>query len=306
MSELKFGIALNEGADSMADEARRAEALGFDSVWVGEHVVWHHPIHDGLMVMAAAASVTKHIRLGTAILLLSLKHPVLVCKAVTTLDHISGGRVSLGVGIGGEYPKEFEAMGVPVKERGPRVDEAIRLMKRLWAEDSVTFEGRFFSVEDVGLEPHPVQRPHPPVLIGGRRKALRRTALYGDGWMPYMYSPEMYREDWKRIEEMAGEAGRDPSEIERTVWVPICVADSYEAAAKMSSKALGGDYGQSFDAIVRKYAVLGTPQDCAARIKEYIEAGAEHIIMSPSAPGDEAREFPKAIASEILPLLNKD
>ena len=264
--------------------------------------MWRHPIQDSLMQMAAAAAVTERIELGTAIVLIPLKHPILMCKAVTTLDHLSGGRVKFGIGIGGEYTKEFEAMGVPVNERGPRANEIIRLMKRLWTEESVTFSGRFYQLEDVGLKPQPMQKPHPPIYVGGRRKSVRRTALYGDGWIPYMYSPELFREGWQQIVEIAEGAGRDPKEIEPTVWVPICIDDDYDAAARMSSQALGGDYGQSFDEIVRRYALLGTPERIVARMGEYRDAGVEHFIFSPSGPEEVTSEMPERIAREVIPL----
>ena len=299
---MKFGITLKESGGDPAGQARKAEDLGFDSVWAGEHVVWRHPIQDSLMQMAAAAAVTERIELGTAIVLIPLKHPILMCKAVTTLDHLSGGRVKFGIGIGGEYTKEFEAMGVPVNERGPRANEIIRLMKRLWTEESVTFSGRFYQLEDVGLKPQPVQKPHPPIYVGGRRKSVRRTALYGDGWIPYMYSPELFREGWGQIVEIAEGAGRDPKEIEPTVWVPICIDDDYDAAARMSSQALGGDYGQSFDEIVRRYALLGTPEQIVARMGEYRDAGVEHFIFSPSGPEEVTAEMPERIAREVIPL----
>ena len=149
---MKFGVTLKESGGDPAGQARKAEDLGFDSVWAGEHVVWRHPIQDSLMQMAAAAAVTERIELGTAIVLIPLKHPILMCKAVTTLDHLSGGRVKFGIGIGGEYTKEFEAMGVPVNERGPRANEIMRLMKRLWTEESVTFSGAVLSTGRRGAE----------------------------------------------------------------------------------------------------------------------------------------------------------
>ena len=303
---MKFGITLKESGGDSAAQAKKAEDLGFDTLWAGEHVVWRHPIHDSLMQMAAAAAVTERIRLGTAIVLIPLKHPILMCKAVTTLDHLSGGRVDFGIGIGGEYPKEFEAMGVPVNERGPRANEILRLMKRLWTEESVTFSGRFYEMEDIGLEPHPVQKPHPPIYVGGRRKSVRRTGLYGDGWIPYMYSPELFKEGWQQIVEIAEGAGRDPGEIDPTVWAPICIDDSYDEAARMSSQALGGDYGQSFDSIVRKYALLGTPEQIVARMGEYLDAGVEHFIFSPSGPEEVTAEMSERIAREVIPLFGRE
>ena len=131
---------------------------------------------------------------------------------------------------------------------------------------------------------------------------MRRTALYGDGWIPYMYSPELFKEGWGQIVEIAEGAGRDPKEIEPTVWVPICIDDSYDEAARMSSQALGGDYGQSFDQIVRRYALLGTPEQIVARMGEYRDAGVEHFIFSPSGPEEVTAEMPERIAREVIPL----
>ncbi len=304
MTKILFGITIGRGA-SVPEDARRFENLGFDSLWTGEHVVWRHPMFDGMMVLAAAAATTKRVRLGTSILLLPLKHPILVSKAVTTLDHLSSGRAVLGVGIGGEYPKEFQAMGVPREERGPRASESMQLMRRLWTENNVTFKGRFWQIEDVTLEPKPVQKPHPPMLVGGRRGSLKRTALYAEGWMPYMYTPEMYREDWKKIEEMARAAGRDPARIERTLYVFTSIASTFEAAAEMAAKALGTNYAQDFTQLVSKYPIVGTPQQCAERIHQFMEAGATHFIFAPAGPPDRTREFPDILAKEIRPLVEK-
>ncbi len=302
MPKLQFGITVGRGS-TVVEGARQAEALGFDSIWTGEHVVWRHPMHDALMILAAAAAVTERVRLGTSILLLSLKHPVLVAKAVTTLDHISNGRATLGIGIGigGEYAKEFEALGIPRHERGARADESIQIMKRLWTEDSVTYAGRFFHLDDVGLAPQPMQKPHPPILVGGRRGSVRRTALYADGWMPYMYTPEMYRDDWEKLAAMATEAGRDPSKIERTLYAFTSIADTYEDAAKMAAAALGTNYAQSFDSLVHKYPIIGTPEQCAERISQFAEAGVEHFILTPTGPPEKSRHFPEIIAKEIIP-----
>ena len=304
MEPLKFGITVGRGAAVGAD-AKRAEDLGFDSVWVGEHVVWRHPMYDGLMLLAAAAMTTKRILLGTSILLLPLKHPVLVSKAVTTLDHLSDGRAVLGVGIGGEYPKEFNAMGIRREERGPRTNEAMQLMKRLWTEPSVTFKGRFFQLNDVGLEPHPIQKPHPPMLVGGRRGSLKRTALYGDGWMPYMYTPEMYRDDLKQIEEIAAAAGRDPSKLWRTLYVFTSVADKYEQAAAWAATALGTNYAQDFNKLVHKYPLVGTPQQVAERMQQFIDAGVRYFIFAPAGPPEATRELPTVLAKDVIPLFKR-
>lgn len=305
MVALKFGLTIS-GMPDVLGQSRRAEALGFDSIWTGEHIVWRSPTNDGLVAMMAAAAVTERIRIGTSILLVPLKHPVLICKAVTTLDQISQGRFSLGVGIGGEYPKEFEAVGIPVSERGPRMDESLALMKRLWTEENVTHNGHFFKFEDVTLEPKPVQKPHPPIIVAGRQGSIKRTARFGDGWMPYMYTPEMYRDGWAKIEEMSMALGRNPTGIEKIFFGFITIGDSYEASEKRAAQALGGRYGQDFRSIARKYAIFGTPQQCAERIAEYRDAGAEHFILSPAGYGDDIETYPEIIAGDIVPLLRSE
>lgn len=302
---MKFGITSKGSGGDLRAYASRAEELGFDTLWASEHAVWRHPMHDALMQLTAAAAVTQHIRLGTAVVLVPLKHPILMCKAVTTLDHISGGRVDFGIGIGGDFPKEFEAMGVPINERGPRANETLRLMKRLWSEESVTFSGRFYEMEDIGLEPHPVQKPHPPIYVGGRTKSLKRTGLYGDGWIPYLYSPGLFRRGWEQIRQIAEEAGRDPGAIDPAVVVPTYIADSYDDAAKMASEALGSYYGQSFDAFARMYALLGTPEQIVERMGEYRDAGVEHFIFSPAGPEEVKAEMLERIASEVIPLFGR-
>jgi probable F420-dependent oxidoreductase len=302
---LQFGMTFGGRGGSIADDAVRLEKLGFDSIWAGEHVIWRHPMHDGLMTLAVASSVTKRVRLGTSILLMPLKHPILVAKAVVTLDQASNGRATLGVGVGGEYPKEFIAMGVKREERGPRTNEAMQIMKRLWTENNVIFKGRFWNLEDVSIEPKPIQKPHPPILVGGRRGSVPRTALYGDGWMPYMYTPEMYRDGLKQIEEIAHKAGRDPSKLERTLYAFTSVGSSFEEAAGWSAQALGTNYAQDFSQLVRKYPIVGTPQQCAERMQQFIEAGVRHFILAPSGPADKTKNFAEIYAKEIIPMLKK-
>ncbi|MCL0101798.1 LLM class flavin-dependent oxidoreductase [Dehalococcoidia bacterium] len=299
MASLKFGITA--GGPGMPSAAKQAEALGYDSVWMGEHVVFRHPTYDAMMLLAAASVLTTKIRLGTSILLLPLKHPVLVAKAATTLDIISEGRAALGIGIGGEYAAEFDAVAVPISDRGARANESISVMKRLWTEENVTFEGKFFQMKDISLDPKPVQRPHPPILVGGRRGALERTAKYGDGWMPYLLSVNQYRDWWGKIEELCHGHGRDPAEIERTLFIFTTIGDTYESAAKVASAALGNRYAQNFDSMIDRFAIVGTPQQCAERVHQYREAGVQHFIFAPNAPPEQSALLTEMIAQELIP-----
>ncbi|MFQ5880618.1 MAG: LLM class flavin-dependent oxidoreductase, partial [Dehalococcoidia bacterium] len=171
MSGLKLGLSfLSESWFNYQIRAlaRRAEELAFDYLGCGEHVLFHGPVPNAFITLAAAAGATERIRLLSSITLLPLYPPVLAAKLVAMMDVASAGRFDLGVGIGGEFPKEFEACGVPVSQRGARTDEALTVITRLLSEDSVSFRGRFVSFKDVSIQPRPIQKPRPPIWIAGR------------------------------------------------------------------------------------------------------------------------------------------
>lgn len=293
------------------DMAQVAEDQGFDSCWTGEHLTNWHPVLSAVTVMAMMAARTQRITLGSAILLLPLRHPVPLAKDLGTLDILSGGRLIVGVGVGGENPREFEACGIPVRERGPRASEAIQVMKKLWSENSVDFAGRFFPLRGATMEPKPIQKGGPPVWVGGRREsAMRRAARYADGWLPYLYSPEQYRESVTKISAYAREAGRDPDAIGRGLFIFTCVADSRAEARATAGSRLGRLYGQDFSAVVERYCALGTPEECVARIGDYVDAGARHIILTPCCPARDVpaqvQTFATRLAPHIRQLVGKD
>ena len=279
MADVKFGVLL---WPMPLDQAQRVEELGFDSLWVSEHMLFYVPTFDAITVLAAFAARTQRILLGSAVLLLPLRHPTVVAKEVASLDIISNGRIILGVGVGGEFPREFVACGVPVKERGKRTDEAIEVMRRLWSESSVNHEGRFFRLEDANMQPKPVQKPGPPIWIAGRSEAaIKRAASLGDGYMPYLFSPERYRDSLEKVSALAQQQGRDPAAIEAGMYQFICVADTYEEARQRANQDLSIRYNQPFDRIVDRYCALGTPDQCAERLGQYVEAGVRHLILVP-------------------------
>src|SRR5437867_4738994 len=210
MAEVRFGVSLGlQSPESLRALATRAEALGYDSIWSGDHIAFHNPTLESLTTLSHLAAVTRRVRLGTAVYLLALRHPTVAAKTVATLDVLSGGRVVFGVGVGGEFPKEFEAAGVPHRERGRGVDEGIEVCRLLWTKSPADFEGRFVRFTDVALEPKPVQPGGPPIWIGGRSDhALRRAARLGDGWVSYVITPERYRASLDKIRTLAAGAGR--------------------------------------------------------------------------------------------------
>ena len=299
MPELKFGVFL---WPMPLDQAERVEELGFDSLWVSEHMLFYVPTFDAITVLAAFAARTQRILLGSAILLLPLRHPTVVAKEVASLDIISNGRIILGVGVGGEFPREFVACGVPVKERGRRTDEAIEVMRKLWSESGVNHEGRFFRLEDANMQPKPVQKPGPPIWIAGRSEAaIKRAARLGDGYMPYLFSPERYRDSLEKVSAFAQQRGRDPTTIEAGLYQFICLADTYEEARQRANQDLSLRYNQPFDRIVDRYCVLGTPDQCAERLGQYVEAGVRHFILVPIAPPAELPTHLEVYAREVLP-----
>ncbi|MCS7277155.1 MAG: LLM class flavin-dependent oxidoreductase [Dehalococcoidia bacterium] len=302
MTSLKFGVVMPlAGPDLSAVE--EAESLGYDSVWSSEHIFFYGPTMDAFTVLAAYAARTQRVLLGTAVTLLPLRPPAVVAKEATSVDIISGGRLILGVGVGGEYPKEFEACGVPVQERGARANEAIRILRRLWREDNVTYRGRFWQLGGVTLQPKPVQPGGPPIWVAGRSEAaMRRAGRLGDGYLPYLFSPERFRDGWQKVRQYAQEAGRDPDSLTPALYQFVSLADSYEEAKASAVGYLSRTYNQPFENIVDRYVVLGTPRDCVHRLEQYVEAGVRHFLLVFIGPGA-ARDQLRAFASQVAPAL---
>ncbi len=300
MSEIEFGIGFRR-LDDIAAEAREAEALGYQFITTGEHVFFHGPTGNGLISLAAAAGATERIKLMSSITLVPLYPPALLAKQVAALDMVSNGRFNLGVGVGGEFAKEFEACGVPVNERGARTNEALEVMKRLWTEDNVSFEGKFTKLSGVTLAPKPTQKPHPPVWISGRSDAaMRRAARFGNGWLPYMYTPEKLAQSIETIDAHASEVGREDS-VKPGLFMFFAVHEDGERGSQMAAERLSAQYNQDFSALVGKYALAGSPDDCVARLREYIGAGARTVILSSACPADYMLENQRLLAEAVLP-----
>jgi probable F420-dependent oxidoreductase len=284
---------------------RRVEALGFDSVWTGDHVSFHNPLYESLTLLASYAPITTRIRLGTAVYLLALRPPALAAKITSTLDQLSNGRLIFGVGVGGENPKEFEVCGVPHGERGARVTEAIDVVRALWRDTPASFKGRFTRFEGVSLDPKPVQQPGPPIWIGGRSDAaLARAGRQGDGWMSYVVQPERYAQSLEKIRAAAA-AGRSLEGFTNAHLTFITVGPDYETAKATWVRLLSKQYAQDFGPLAGKYGVIGTPEQCVETLERFRAAGCGYFIMDPICDGpDKARQLER-IATEIVPRLRK-
>ena len=240
---MKFGLryaSLGRYADGPAavELAQAAEAAGFESIWTIEHVVVpfayqsRYPysptgrmgsgledfaIPDPLIWLAYVASATRTIKLGTAILILPQRNPVVTAKAVATLDHLAGGRrVLLGIGVGW-LAEEFSTLGVPFEDRGPRTDEYVAAMRALWSQERASFQGRFVSFTDVFCRPRPADRRIPIIVGGDTKAAARRAGRLGDGYFPARPAPDELLDEMRRAAEAAG---RNPADVEITVSAP--------------------------------------------------------------------------------------
>ena len=271
--------------------AELAEELGYDSLWAGEHLSFHNPILDLGVALAAFATVTRQIALGAGVVLLPLRHPSLVAKQAASIDYLSGGRLLLGLGVGGEGAGDFEAAGVPVGERGARADEGIVALRSLLRDRPASFDGRFYRFDDVTIEPASPQPGGPPLLVGGRSPAaIRRAARHADGWLPYMVSTRHVAEGLAELDRQARDAGRDPDRFHRIVVLFAHVDEDGERARTRAIEHLSRRYGMRFECHhIERLCIVGTPEACRARLAAYEEAGVEHVALNPAV--DEAGFF---------------
>src|SRR3954471_24284645 len=228
----------------MESLVRLVEDCGYDSLWVGDHIAFAVSILDPLLQLAQAAVVSRRLTLGTNVYLLPLRHPVPVAKQVATLDHLSEGRLIFGVGIGGEFPGEYAACGVPPGERGPRLSEAIPLLRRLWSGAPVSHQGRFYpAFEEVAMQPPARQPGGPPIWVGGRADAaLARAGRLADGWISYVVTPETYRAGLEKIAAAAESAGRNIGHFGTGHLLFARLDASYEQALDAAAATLSHRY----------------------------------------------------------------
>ncbi len=310
--QVTFGCNLTvEDYWDVAEFARRAESLGFDRITTGEHLMDGNPPRPtvlGLPAMAAAAGATRSLRIMTGIVIVPLYHPVMLAKLAATVDVVSGGRLDFGIGISGQRGTkvEFDAVGISVRTRGRRTDEMLEVMKRLWTEEHVSHDGRFFKFEDVTLLPQPAQKPHPPIWVSGRSDAaMRRAALQGDGWYPYLFTVRRLRRSNEAIREIAAEAGRDLTGFHWGLNQPTSIMEDPERAFALAVENVGQRYvtpERSAEDIARALCISGTPEDCVQAVQERIDAGVREINFSFLAPeADQFYQQMELFSSRVMP-----
>ncbi len=286
--------------------AETAERLGYDSVWVGDSVT-SKPRLEPLTIMAALAARTNRVKIGTAVMLTALRNPVHLAHAVATIDNISNGRVILGAGAGrGDHQmfiQEHDAVGVPIKERAPRMEEGIRLMRELWTGEAVTNPEGFYPLDQVVLEPQPVQDTVPIWLASSWvRRGLRRVAELGDAWITNVPTVEVFSDCWERISEHAQSVGRDPQAIRRCLYISVNL-NTEEGALAEGDGFMRAYYSSPYDVISKTLlCVFGPPEKCAETIMRYREAGADYFIVRFASPNqmEQMAKFTETVLPKVL------
>jgi probable F420-dependent oxidoreductase len=286
--------------------AERAEAAGFDSVWIGDSIT-ARPRHEPLTLLAAIAGRTRRVRLGTGVLLPALRPPVVLAHVVATLDRAAEGRVILGVGIAADTPairREFAAVGVPFERRVGRFRESLEICRALWSRDDVSFAGKHFALDRVTVEPKPPRPGGPPIWIGGSGPTALREAARFDAWFPTGPSVEFFAEHFPRVRAAAAAAGRPAGAVTGAAYLTLALdPDRAEAEARMD-RFLETYYAAPARAIKARQAGYAGPIEGAVEwIQRWIDAGARHIALR-FAGGDQLAQVDQ-VATRILPRLGR-
>jgi probable F420-dependent oxidoreductase len=277
----------------------RAEALGFTGAWVVEQVVGTIPSLEPIELLTFAAAVTQRLRVGAAVLLTALRTPLHTAKSLATLDQLSGGRLDVGVGLGGQ-PAVYPAFGLSAERRAARFAEGVILMKRLWTEPRVTFDGEFYRLKDLPMEPKPRQRPHPPIWFGGHHPdALRRAVALGDAFMGAgSASTATFAAEVGLLRRALEAAKRDPVTFPVAKRVYIAVDDDRARAGRRLTEWFGGFYHRP--QLAEEVSVWGSAEQCAEGLRAVVAAGAGMLMLNPVFDDEEQLE---RFAAELAPRL---
>jgi alkanesulfonate monooxygenase len=307
-----FGIAARNftaypempNARALVEYGVRVEELGYDSVWVWDHMLLgvdpNFRIIDSLTTLTGIAARTKRIKMGTGILVLPLRNAVALAKQLSSMDQLSDGRLIMGMA-SGWYKREFDAMGIPFEKRGKIMDQNLEIMRRLWTEESVSGEYMRHNISKAVMYPKPAQ-PKIPLLIGGYADpVLKRAALNGDGWLTYFYRPVDFKRSWDKIVNFAKEGGKDPSTLLNASQLPIMIGKSRQAveADMMDWLNKEWDFPEHSDCS-RESAIMGSVDECVAQLREHIAMGVQKIIFVPYKYQADQVE---TIAREVIPRL---
>ncbi len=275
------------------------ERSDVDSIWLSDRLSSPAPVPEVMTTLAAIAARTTRLKFGPSVVVLPYRTPVVAAKEMATVDWLSQGRLLPAVGVGVELPREFDASGVPFAERGRRTDEAIRVMRLLWTQDEVTFQGDFFKLDRVSIFPKPWQTP-PPIWIGGKSlAAMRRTARLGDGWIPSFITPDEMRTGIQAVHDLAAAAGRQVPEDHFGTLINYALADSEAAALALAQPYV--PRGRVDESTMRQCTAFGPAGRLLEKVEEYVKAGASKFILRPLCPPDRMLEQLALVAEHVCP-----
>lgn len=283
------------GMTRLAEAAVIGDEYPFETLWVGDHLLFHTPILDSTVAISALAVMTRRVKVGTNVLQLPLRRTLDVAKSFATISHLSGGRVILGVGVGGEFTPEWQGAGVDVRQRGARCDEAIEFLHHFWRGDHA--EGRFATSPGLPVMPGP-HGGRVPIWVGGRSAPAIRRAARCDGSLNMWVSARRYTEIRDEILQLRDEA-REAAEFTFGLELLTCIDDDREAARRETRAALSR-FGLDPDSTER-YTAFGKPEDVAEYVSGYVRAGVQHVSFY--LPGFGWSEQARRLATEVLPLL---
>ena len=267
--------------ENVVNFAKKCEEMGCHSMWTIDRIVYDNL--EPLTVLAAAAGATQKIRLGTSVLLANLRHPSHVAKIISTLDFISNGRLTVGLGFGSRE-NDYKAVEIPFEHRGSRAVEQVQVMKRLWTEDNVTYKGRFYNVENLTVGPKPIQKPHPPIWTGGGAEvALKRAGTWADGFICGSSAIPDFPATWEKISGYAKAAGRDPNKINKAGLTFMAIDDDQNKAVKTVEDYVMRYYGR-LRVDVANTSLVGSPAAVVERIQNFLAKGLDTLIIGLADP----------------------
>ena len=310
--KIRFGLQVAQQQttiEELKDVWQEAEALGFDTLWVNDHLLpsvgpSDGPNFESWTLLGAMAVSTSKIQIGCMVTSNTFRHPSILAKMATTVDHLSNGRLILGLGAGW-FKREHEAYGVEfstMRGRAKRLDEALQVITKLWqADPTASFEGKYYSLVDAPFVPKPVQQPMPPIMIGGigEKLTLPLVARYAQMWNVPILSPGQFAKKNQVLEKYCQEIKRDCSEIERSYLAPMYLNPTPEALQKVLQRAMKMR-GMTEDE-ARQTVLAGTTDDIRQQLQAYIDIGVTHFIINLRRPGLYDREAVRVFAQEVMP-----
>ena len=289
----------NPGIGYLRQLVEVGDRYSYDSLWLSDRVIGERLSPEPLIALSMVAAYSDRLKFGTSVLQLPVRNPVILAKEMATLDYLSNGRFLPAIGLGQEDPRDYEACGVSKEDRGLRTDEAIAMMRRLWREDNVTHEGRFYSLHQVTINPKPVQVPSMPLWIGGRsRAAQRRVGRLGDGWLVSSATPHEVKEGREIIFSTAAGCGRRIEEDHTGALVGFFIAPTQEKAASVAEPYVARPRS---DVHFSQYTALGELSQVKDTIQRYVDAGACKFVVRPMCPPDQAIEQLELFGQGVLP-----